>query len=213
MKIWTSEHIFNHPWETVTQATWRKYPNPLNPSVVGIDVIDRKLTNNGQILHTHRLISTKWQIPKWVGDFIGSCDRTCYVSEHSTVDNRNRVMTAESRNLSLCNFVCIDEKLTYQPHPTEPHSTLLKQEAVVTIKGIPLTSYLESTIANTISNNAGKGRQAMEWVIGRINAEVHELTQSAQKSMNELSKLALNVEELSKKQPIAGLGPDDNNLI
>ncbi|CAH1644913.1 unnamed protein product [Spodoptera littoralis] len=31
MKIWTSEHTFNHPWETVAQAAWRKYPNPITP--------------------------------------------------------------------------------------------------------------------------------------------------------------------------------------
>ncbi|KAF3824581.1 hypothetical protein GH733_009915 [Mirounga leonina] len=35
MKIWTSESIFDHPWETVTTAAMQKYPNP--PSVVGVD--------------------------------------------------------------------------------------------------------------------------------------------------------------------------------
>jgi hypothetical protein len=30
MRIWTSEHIFNHSWETVTEGQWQKYPNPHN---------------------------------------------------------------------------------------------------------------------------------------------------------------------------------------
>jgi hypothetical protein len=41
MKIWATEHVFNHNWETVTQSQWRKYPNPHNTAVLGTDVISR----------------------------------------------------------------------------------------------------------------------------------------------------------------------------
>merc|ERR1711872_1121235 len=40
MKIWTSEHIFNHSWESVTGGQWQKYPNPHNQAVVGTDVLE-----------------------------------------------------------------------------------------------------------------------------------------------------------------------------
>ncbi len=60
-----SLHCFRHPWETVTTAAWRKYPNPLNPNVVGLDVIDRKVDKKG-ILKSHRLMRTEWGLPKWV---------------------------------------------------------------------------------------------------------------------------------------------------
>nr|KAF7398184.1 hypothetical protein H0235_016192 [Vespula pensylvanica] len=63
MRIWRTEHTFNHSWETVTQAAWRKYPNPINSSVIGTDVIDRKVIDG--ILHTHRLVSTRFGFPKW----------------------------------------------------------------------------------------------------------------------------------------------------
>lgn len=54
----------SHPWETVAQAAWRKYPNPMVPSVIGADVIDREVVNG--VLHTHRLVvSTQWGFPKW----------------------------------------------------------------------------------------------------------------------------------------------------
>uniref|UniRef100_A0A4W2H4Q8 PRELI/MSF1 domain-containing protein n=1 Tax=Bos indicus x Bos taurus TaxID=30522 RepID=A0A4W2H4Q8_BOBOX len=32
IKIWTLEHVFDHPWEIVTTATTQKYPNPVNLS-------------------------------------------------------------------------------------------------------------------------------------------------------------------------------------
>ena len=69
MKIWTSEHVFNHNWETVrkskyvfkclnflccqvTIGQWQKYPNPINQAVVGTDVVDRKVVDG--VLHSHR---------------------------------------------------------------------------------------------------------------------------------------------------------------
>lgn len=55
---------YSHPWETVAQAAWRKYPNPMVPSVIGADVIDRKVVDG--VLHTHRLVvSSQWGFPKW----------------------------------------------------------------------------------------------------------------------------------------------------
>lgn len=199
MKIWTSEHTFNHPWETVAQAAWRKYPNPMNPAVVGIDVVDRKVHNG--VLKSHRLISTAWGLPTWAQRILGA-DRTCYASEHSVVDPARRTMTMMSRNLTFCNEISIVEKLTYTEHPQQKGSTLMTQEAVITIRGVPLSSYLEDFVAKAISSNAGKGRLAMEWVIGRMSQEVQELTSrtvksvdgiitsAAKKSMDDLSHLA-----------------------
>ncbi|XP_064466373.1 PRELI domain containing protein 3B-like [Ornithodoros turicata] len=188
MKIWTSEHTFNHPWETVAQAAWRKYPNPMNPAVVGIDVVDRQVTGSG-VLKSHRLISTRWGLPGWAQKILGA-DRTCYASEHSVVDPSQRTMTLLSRNLTFCNEVSVVEKLTYTQHPQDKERTLLKQEAMITIRGVPLSSYLENFLANAISCNAGKGRQAMEWVIGVINQEVQELTTKTVKSVDEITHTA-----------------------
>lgn len=54
---------YSHPWETVAQAAWRKYPNPMNPAVIGTDVVERRVVDG--VLHTHRLVSSKWFFPKW----------------------------------------------------------------------------------------------------------------------------------------------------
>lgn len=187
MKIWTEEHTFNHPWETVATAAWRKYPNPMNPAVVGVDVIERNVS--GSVLTSHRLVSTCWGLPTWAVKILGA-DRTCFASEHSEVDVSTKTMTMQSRNLTFCNEMSIDEKLTYCPHPTKSDCTLMRQEAVVTVKGIPLSSYLEGFVTNTISVNANKGRQAMEWVIGKIDREVQDLTSRTVKSVDEITSAA-----------------------
>ncbi|XP_065748641.1 PRELI domain containing protein 3B isoform X2 [Phocoena phocoena] len=164
MKIWTSEHVFDHPWETVTTAAMQKYPNPMNPSVVGVDVLDRHVDLSGK-LHSHRLLSTEWGLPSIV------------------------------KSISFTNMVSVDERLIYKPHPQDPEKTILTQEAIITVKGVSLGSYLEGLMASTISSNANKGREAMEWVIHKLNAEIEELTASARGSIRTPMAAAAFVEK------------------
>ncbi|XP_012696627.1 PRELI domain containing protein 3B isoform X1 [Clupea harengus] len=182
MKIWTSEHIFNHPWETVTKAAMQKYPNPMNPSVVGVDVLDRSVDAQGR-LHSKRLLSTDWGLPSIVKSFIGNT-RTCtYIQEHSVVDPREKTLELQSANITFTNMVSVDERLIYRPHPDDPEKTVLTQEALISVKGVSLSSYLEGVMATTISTNAGKGREAMEWVIMKLNTEIEELAATARGTM------------------------------
>uniref|UniRef100_A0A672IWH6 PRELI/MSF1 domain-containing protein n=1 Tax=Salarias fasciatus TaxID=181472 RepID=A0A672IWH6_SALFA len=49
LPIWGSEHIFNHPRETVTRAAMQKYPNPMKNSAVGVDVLNRNVDTQGRL--------------------------------------------------------------------------------------------------------------------------------------------------------------------
>jgi len=169
MKFWSSEYVFNHPWEKVTQAAWRKYPNPMNPSVGVIHVVERTVKDGG--LRSHRLVGCHWGLPSWIATIVGS-PKVMYGNERSEVDPGNQIMTLKSRNITLCNYIAVDEKLEYIRHPTDSKKTILKQEAVVTVEGVPLSNYLEDLLTSTISVNANKGRQAMEWVLRKINDEL-----------------------------------------
>ncbi|CAL8369469.1 unnamed protein product [Lota lota] len=182
MKLWASEHIFNHPWETVIKAAMQKYPNPMNPNVFGVDVLARGVDPSGR-LHSTRLLSTEWGLPSMAMSIIG-VTRTCtYVKEHSVVDPKEKTFELQSTNISFTNMVSVDEKLTYKPHPEDPEKTVLTQEALISVKGISLSSYLEGMMAKTISLNANKGREAMEWVIRRLNTEIEELAATARGTM------------------------------
>lgn len=161
MRIWQSEHKFNHNWETVVAASLKKYPNPITTAVVGIDVLDRKISNG--VLKSNRLIQSEWSLPSWGKRLVGS--PMCHALESSEVDPIRRTMKMTTRNLTLCNKLTFEEKLTYVPHPEDPNTTLLKQEAIISVFGVPLSSYVEDFLTNNISNNANKGRQAIEWVI------------------------------------------------
>jgi len=186
MKIFSSEHIFDHPWNTVVNAAWRKYPNPLKPEVIGLDVIDRRLGDDG-ILRTSRIIKTEWHIPGWVTTLIG-LENPNYSYEYSEINLKEQQMVLKSTNLNCTNFVDIDETLTYKRNPQDLSKTLMEQSAVITVKGVPLKDYCENLMVNTWSSNAHTGRQAMEWVIGHIKKEYEELTQKLSTEFAELQQ-------------------------
>lgn len=171
MKIWTSEHIFEHPWESVVQSQFRKYPNPHNTAVLGTDVINRFVDTGSGQLHSHRIITSDWALAPWVQRLIGA-NRECYAHEFSTVDPGNRRMDMRTTNLTFCSFVSMKEHMSYFPHPEEPDTkTVMRQETVVTVRDVPLTSYMESLIVNTVSANAAKGRRAIDWMVGKLDEE------------------------------------------
>ncbi|XP_055415149.1 PRELI domain containing protein 3A isoform X2 [Bubalus kerabau] len=134
----------------------RKYPNPMNPCVVGVDVLERSVDGRGR-LHSHRLLSTEWGLPSLVRAILGTSRTLTYIREHSVVDPVEKKMELCSTNITLTNLVSVSERLVYTPHPEDPGKTVLTQEAVITVKGVSLGSYLESLMANTISSNAKKG--------------------------------------------------------
>lgn len=111
---------------------------------------------------------------------------TCYASEQSIVDPKDKVMTLRTNNITFGQIIIVDETLRYTPHPTDPNKTLLQQEATVSVDGVPLNYYMEEMLTKSISVNANKGRQGLEWVINKINTEVNELATMAAKSTGEL---------------------------
>lgn len=86
-------------------------------------------------------------------------------------------MTLKTTNVTFGSFLSMDEVLQYRPHPTDPSKTLLRQQATVSIEGVPLNRYMEEVLTNNINNNANRGRQGLEWVINKINTEVSVLTE------------------------------------
>lgn len=162
----------------VIKAAMQKYPNPMNPSVVGVDVLDREIDTQGR-LHSKRLLSTEWGLPSIVKSLVGNARTYTYVQEQSVIDPKEQTFELQSSNITFTNMVSVDEKLTYKPHPEDPEKTILTQEAIISVKGVSLSSYLEGVMASTISTNAGKGREAVEWVIRRLNTEIEELAATA----------------------------------
>ena len=79
-----------------------------------------------------------WKLATWVQKLIGA-NRECYAHEYSTVDPNKKVMEMKSINLTFCSFVNMKEQMSYFPHPEDSSKTMMRQETLVTVKGVPLT--------------------------------------------------------------------------
>lgn len=185
MKIWTSEHVFEHSWDAVVTAAWRKYPNPMNTAITGIDVVRQELSDEG-VLRSERIIQSHFHIPFWVTKLTGFSG-TQYSHEVTDIDPTKKCMTLVTRNLNCSSFLRVDEKLVYTPDPTNSSRTILKQEAAVAVSLPAFTEYCENTFLSTYSSNALKGPKGIEWVIDQIKREYTGLS----------SKVSLGVQDYS----------------
>jgi hypothetical protein len=69
MRVWSNESVVDHPWERVTAAAWRKYPNTSSPHVASVDVVNRSIKNG--VLHSTRLFQCIGILPAWTHRFLG----------------------------------------------------------------------------------------------------------------------------------------------
>merc|ERR1712122_257799 len=87
--------------------------------------------------------------------------------------------------------------MIYTPDPEDVTKTLLRQEMIVTVQGVPITSYMESIIVNTVSNNSSKGKAAIVWVVEKLGQECRALSlySSLDKLKSEIVDLKHSVAE------------------
>lgn len=69
MRLFATSHLFEHPFEQVSLASWRKYPNELSQQVLHVEILDRKVIPGTNILRTERLMVVRQSLPsilEWV---------------------------------------------------------------------------------------------------------------------------------------------------
>lgn len=77
--------------------------------ILEVDTIDRKLDSlNGRLL-TKRAITVNAPAPWWLHRIIG--ETVCHCVEDSTVDGANKSMEMVTRNVTLKDFVSVEEKI------------------------------------------------------------------------------------------------------
>ncbi|KNC82932.1 hypothetical protein SARC_04799 [Sphaeroforma arctica JP610] len=176
MKFWTTEHIFPHSWTKVTEASWRKYNVPLSevllPHVLATDVIDRSVSDNG-VMSSTRLFTVESVIPSWIRPIIGVSESCGYVYETSEVDPRQKIMVLRSKNITLNNYVSVEETCTYTQ--LDDNTTHFKQECQISANISYLASRAETAVMDSFKKGAEKGRDTVEKVCHFIDTEVAEV--------------------------------------
>ncbi|XP_043691848.1 PRELI domain containing protein 3B [Telopea speciosissima] len=178
VRAYTQEHVYKHPWERVTSASWRKFTDAENKRILShildVDTLNRKLDPINGKLYTTRAITVHAPGPWFIRRIIGQ--DICHSVESSVVDARSRSMHLTTRNISLRNFLEVEEKVWYDPHPENPEGwTVCKQETSIRIKPLSalasMAEKVEQKCAEKFQQNSAKSREVMERICKYLEAE------------------------------------------
>jgi len=173
VQLFTISHTFLHPFDRVTSAFWRKYPNEAASHLKSIDITDRRIDSKGRLI-TNRLLECESAVPSWLRA-AGLPDR-CFVAESSVVCPKSKTMVVKSSNLSGASLMVVEETCTYrsvadESSPDSPGSTHYTQQAKVTAFLPFLASRFEKYSVANIQSKSQEGMAVVEKLCQRIQQE------------------------------------------
>jgi len=169
MKFFQADFEYFHPWDNVTTAIWKKYPNEKTNHVLSVDTLTETVDPETGILTVERLLTCRQSVPYLFKQIVKGSD-VSYVHEISVIDPKNKIFDANSINLSFSNYLCIEESVNYKVDPLSPSKTLFHQQAQISAPGLvsQLAGYLEDASISRFKNNSAVGREALSSVLERL---------------------------------------------
>lgn len=208
MKLFSGSHFFNYPWEYVTAANWQKYPNEMSPHVVSVDIINRSIDHEKQLLRTERLIGCKQPIPRWLRYLVGA-EECSYVREISEVDLVSKTLIMKSANLTMNHLLLVKETVIYRPDEQSPlaGTNFIQQAEITAFASLSkICDKLEEWSVERFGQNAKLGKDGFEGVLKVLSEKYEEsgefvadVSNSLIKDFNDVSEKTSGVlHEVSK---------------
>jgi len=168
VKLFQSEHEFKHPWEHVTSAFWRKYPNELSTHVKQVDTYSRSISPCGKLV-IHRLMRCESSIPSWLQSL--GVPTSAYAAETAIVDPITKKMVIRSRNLTGANLMIVEEECSYTPSSTNTNHTRYVQSANIRAFLPVFSSKFEQYSYSNMMAKSKQGLHTMELLCQQVKKE------------------------------------------
>ena len=124
--IYSNSHVFQHPFDNVTSAFWRKYPNDQASHVKSIDCYSRKIDSSGRLI-VHRLLRCESPVPSWMATL--GVSNAAYAAETAVIDPHTKEMCIKSRNITGASMMVVEETCTYTENESNKQYTSFTQQA------------------------------------------------------------------------------------
>tara|TARA_R110002050_G_scaffold285184_2_gene434722 strand:+ start:262 stop:825 length:564 start_codon:yes stop_codon:yes gene_type:complete len=180
----TLRHVFRHPWNDISIASWRKYPNTNRPDILSVDIIDRSFDPETGILRATRLITSDPNLPSWLRPWFPKS--VSYCVEESEVDPRNKRMVLRSRNYTGSTLCQLTETCTYTPSATNSSHTDFRQDVEIDANLYGIASRVESAFMERFTSAAVKGREIMEDAVATINCSYDEFVEDVEEFVDDV---------------------------
>ncbi|KAL1930791.1 hypothetical protein VTP01DRAFT_10953 [Rhizomucor pusillus] len=169
MKLFKTVHEYAYEWSLVSAANWQKYPNEHCPHVQHVDVLNRTVDPETGVLTTERLITVNQNVPALILKLLGG-DTTQYVREVSVIDPKKKTLTMTSQNLTMSNFLSVEERIVYSEHPEDKNKTQFSQQATISAGSLVSrwANFVEDFSLKRFQQNAAVGREGFCKVLERF---------------------------------------------
>lgn len=188
-------------WYDVFLASWLKYPSPMRPDILSVDIINKEFDPETGNLHATRLITVEGFVPGWLQGIVPG-GTVLYAVEESTINVREKTYIMHTRNLNFTQVLNVTEKCTYTVSDENTDWTRLDQVAGAESCVWGLRSKIERFLVDSFKTNASKGRIVMENAICLVKenfaaAELH-MEQNIQTWKDDLKDLSPSLTQLSQ---------------
>lgn len=204
-----STYIFKHAWAPTVEGAFNKYPNEYQPNVLCLDILDRKLDENG-ILVTEKLMVSNFDQSETMKKAMRALgipiqDRQITL-EMSKLNLENKSYLMRSLNYTYFDVIKIHEQLNYSVAPDS--QTLLTQSTLCDMDAKNYSimlrwavTLLEKLCLKVAANNMPKGRIAMNKIIPNLMQEFNEITHFTE-IVEDLEALVKNKVEVAEKMMV-----------
>ncbi|CAH8475149.1 PRELI domain containing protein 3A [Schistosoma haematobium] len=148
---WSEKFVIKHPWHDVVSSVQFKYPNPYNPNVLNIDVINRQVDLTGGAMLSCKLINSSW--PMFHMGHLKALEYSC-------IQVPNKRMVSNTINIDFQGVLSGMEHMEYTVHPENKDWTVLEHS--ISVKAFSL---IAMSAVSMSKQNAHQGREALNWVI------------------------------------------------
>jgi len=162
VKFFSATHTFSHPFDAVSSAFLRKYPNSRAPHVKSVDTVERSINSDGHLV-IKRVIGCEQNLPTFL-TALGLGSRA-FMCETTTIDPRQKTMTIQTRNLTMPGVCLIEELCKYR---ADEDRTVYEQSAAISASIPLLNGQIESYCLQTQNRRSVEGIQSMDELIERV---------------------------------------------
>ncbi|CAH8834052.1 unnamed protein product [Trichobilharzia szidati] len=148
---WSEKFVIKHPWHDVVSSVQFKYPNPYNPNVLNIDVLNRYVDASSGIMHSCKLINSSW--PMFHMGHLRALEYSC-------VHVPEKRMISKTINIDLQGVLDGLEQMEYTVHPENKDWTVLEHSI-----SVEAFSLIAMSAISMCKQTAYQGREALDWVI------------------------------------------------
>ncbi|KAI8882554.1 MSF1-domain-containing protein [Backusella circina FSU 941] len=158
VKIYQHSYIYDHDWETVTMASWMKYPNPMAPHIQSVDMLECSVDKEG-VLRTKRLIVKTGVLPSWFPKRIVNSNSACIIEE-TMVNPHTKVMITSSVNLNHTKILTVEECQTIKEVDNK-RTVIISESRIHSGFGFGMAGKIESFGESTVVSHTLKAREGL----------------------------------------------------